>query len=273
MALWGNKDAVGSEGTVTISYSDPNWIVIGSGTSFGNVGAASTGDVIRFGDRDGTYYGDAVIIGISSTTQITIGSTAGLSSVSFGATSFSVSQLPKYTILDSHYSEVNTQYDAHVYGVSEDEVQASKLTEYTATHAGWVGVTTYLDYEGNLRVKNEVLVAMSSIIEDANDDAVFPDFVIVIVQQPSSTGIGSTEIALFEVEAEVTPTTELSYQWQENSGTGFIDLDDDQEYDGVNTPLLEVFNDNDKDGYEYRVVISAGEDTTLVSDSATLTYV
>ena len=30
-------------------------------------------------------------------------------------------------------------------------------------HQGWVGVTTYLDMHGTLRVKSEVLVAMSGI--------------------------------------------------------------------------------------------------------------
>ena len=31
------------------------------------------------------------------------------------------------------------------------------------TGVGWVGVTTYLDNAGNLRVKKEILVAMSGI--------------------------------------------------------------------------------------------------------------
>ena len=47
MALWGNNDAVGSVGTVSLDYT--SLVVTGSGTSFGQVGAAATGDVIRFG--------------------------------------------------------------------------------------------------------------------------------------------------------------------------------------------------------------------------------
>jgi hypothetical protein len=47
MALWGNNDNVGSGGLVTLDYS--TLVVTGSGTSFGNTGAAKTGDVIRFG--------------------------------------------------------------------------------------------------------------------------------------------------------------------------------------------------------------------------------
>jgi len=162
MALWGNNDAVGAGGTVTLDYS--TGVVIGSGTTFGTVGAAATGDVIRFGSRTGVYYGDAVIVGIASTTQLTIGSTAGLSGVAIAGTSFKVSQLPKYTIRDSKYSEsASGTEDSYVYGVADGGIAAAQGTSYALTHQGWVGVTTYNDSEGNLRVKSEVLVAMSGI--------------------------------------------------------------------------------------------------------------
>ena len=107
MALWGNNDNVGSGGLVSLDYS--TGVVTGSGTTFGQVGAAATGDVIRFGIRGGggTYFGDAVIVGIASTTQLTIGSTAGLSGASIASTDFYVSQLPKYTILDHTFSNAN----------------------------------------------------------------------------------------------------------------------------------------------------------------------
>ena len=76
MALWGNKDNqnIGAAGTVFVS----NWstrTVTGSGTTFTNF---AVGDVIRFGDFKGTYYGDAVIASIASTVSLTIGSTEGL---------------------------------------------------------------------------------------------------------------------------------------------------------------------------------------------------
>jgi len=162
MALWGNNDAVGAGGTVTLDYS--TGVVIGSGTTFGTVGAAATGDVIRFGSRTGVYYGDAVIVGIASTTQLTIGSTAGLSGVAIAGTSFKVSQLPKYTIRDSKYSEsASGTEDSYVYGVADGGIAVAQGTSYALTHQGWVGVTTYNGSEGNLRVKSEVLVAMSGI--------------------------------------------------------------------------------------------------------------
>jgi len=167
MALWGNNDAVGAGGSVSLDYS--TGVVTGSGTTFGNVGAAATGDVIRFGNRAGTYFGDAVIVGIASTTQLTIGSTAGLSGAAIASTSFTVSQLPKYTVLDSHYTKlsgVNTTHYAYVYGVADAGTTAASGTSYELTHEGWVGVTTYMDNSVTpavLRVKKETLVAMSGI--------------------------------------------------------------------------------------------------------------
>jgi len=158
MALWGNNDAVGSGGTVSLNYA--TLVVTGTGTTFGQTGAAQEGDVIRFGVRGGggTYFGDAVIVGIASTTQLTIGSTAGLSGAAINAAEFKVSQLPKYTVLDNHYSETNTDYDSLVYGIS-----TATTGSYHVSHEGWVGVTTYMGSEGELRVKKEVLVAMSGI--------------------------------------------------------------------------------------------------------------
>ena len=168
MSLWGRNDNVSSVGTVTLNYS--TGVVVGSGTSFGTVGSAKTGDVIRFGTRGGgaTYFGDAVIVGIASTTQCTIGSTAGLSGAAISGVQFYVSELPKYTVKDSTYSEASYGVnDKQVYGISttSDYVPA----EYRGfTHQGWVGVTTYMDTHGNLRVKSEVLVAMSGITTGSN---------------------------------------------------------------------------------------------------------
>lgn len=239
MALWGNNDAKGSGGTVSLDYS--TLVVTGSGTTFGQVGAAATGDIIRFGSRTGTYYGDAVIVGIASTTQLSIASTSGLSGAAISGVQFDISELPIYTTWDSVYSQktaasaqtflvVQTAAAAtagigtnkvslvsvsgiktgdtlvsgsiskpitsvagsivslastiaagissgasvtvtrqtggrssSVYGVAEGGTTAAHTTSYALTHEGWVGVTTYMDSEGNLRVKSETLVAMSGI--------------------------------------------------------------------------------------------------------------
>ncbi len=103
MALWGNNDAKGSGGTVSLNYG--TLTVTGSGTTFGRVGAAATGDVIRFGTAFGVHYGDAVIVGIASTTQLSIASTAGLSGAAISGVQFEISESPKYAVLDSHLNQ------------------------------------------------------------------------------------------------------------------------------------------------------------------------
>ena len=57
-------------------------------------------------------------------------------------------------------------YDKYLYGVSGAGVTASAGSKFEVDHAGWVGVTTYIDTHGNLRVKKEVLVAMGSNYQD-----------------------------------------------------------------------------------------------------------
>ena len=169
MSLWGNSDNVTSRGTVTLDYSTK--IVTGnaggSGTQFGAVGSAKTGDVIRFGfvGSGGTYFGDAVIKSIASTTSLTIASTTGLSGAAIAATTFYVSQLPKYTVNNAKWSEKDDleSGDNLVYGINATASANTGTTGYEKTDAGWVGITTYLDNSGSLRVKRETLVAMSGI--------------------------------------------------------------------------------------------------------------
>ncbi len=163
MSLWGDTDAVPSAAAARVSLS--GFTVTGTGTSFGLVGCAQTGDIIRFGapsrgvtGAGHTYYGDAVITGITSATICTIGSTAGLGPHAGVNTHFTLSRYPKYLVEDALYSHSRTDADAIIYGIS-----TSSSTTYSISHQGWVGVTTYIDNHGNLRVKNEVMVAMSGI--------------------------------------------------------------------------------------------------------------
>lgn len=174
MSLWGDTDAVPSVATATVSLSGLTVTgtisTTGAGTSFGLTGCAQVGDIIRFGapsrgatGAGHTYYGDAVITGITSESICTIGSTAGLGPHAGLNTHFTISRYPKYLVKDALYSQSRTDADAVVYGIS-----TTSSTTYSVTHQGWVGVTTYIDQHGNLRVKNEVMVAMSGITTTAD---------------------------------------------------------------------------------------------------------
>jgi hypothetical protein len=176
MALWGNKDNlnIGGIGTVYVSSwthdtTNGGYQITGSGTTFTNF---AVGDVIRFGDFKGSYYGDAVINKISSNTVAYIASTEGLSNSlgllgpGFGATTFIVTQAPSYTVGDSGYKEADglsdTGYTKEVYAVTANNIDATGDLS-PGPGAGWVGIQTYTQADGTLRVKSEILVAASGI--------------------------------------------------------------------------------------------------------------
>ena len=154
MALWGSNDNITTFGTVAVSGTT----VTGTGTTFTT--DVSVGQVIRVGSRGGvgTYYGDAVITAVASDTSLTIDTTDGLCATSIAGTSYYISELPKSSVLDSVYQEGRSDADSLVYGTATENEGLYKLG-----HTGWVGVTTYIDCHGSLRVKTETLVAMSGI--------------------------------------------------------------------------------------------------------------
>ena len=166
MALWGNKDLVTNTGTIGIAFT--NGLVTGAGTSF-SVDGVSEGDVINIGA--GATYGFAVVESVASDDSLVV-STKDRYFVAEGVdvpagTTFVISQEPLYAMRDSTYAgpEVRTSgfstspVTRVLYGVDELEVGSASTTPYAVTHSGWVGITTYVDMHGTLRVKNEVLVA------------------------------------------------------------------------------------------------------------------
>jgi hypothetical protein len=188
MALWGNKDLVYSDGTISVDLSTKTVDGVVGATTFTTAGI-STGNVITVGA--GATYGYAVVTGFTSTT-ISIASTdsfvSGLTTVPSG-TSYFISEEPLYTVVDSVYRAPESKTTGFstspvfttVVGVSTVEAGIARTTAvggkagaYGVSHAGWVGVTTYIDMHGNFRVKAETLVAGSSIITDADDNSRYP---------------------------------------------------------------------------------------------------
>ena len=167
MALWGNKDLVTSTGTIGIAYS--TGVVTGAGgVDFVGAGV-STGDVINIGA--GATYGFAVVESVDGATALTISTgdryfVTKEQDVPTGTT-YAISQEPLYAMRDSTYAgpeERLTGFSTSpvtrvLYGVDQDEVSVASTTPYAVTHSGWVGITTYIDCHGSLRVKHEVLVA------------------------------------------------------------------------------------------------------------------
>jgi len=184
MALWGNKDSLANlTGTITVNLGAET--ITGSGTTFVTAGI-STGDIIVIGA--GATYGQAVVTGITSATLLSIGSTQFLiphpTLNTIAGAGYTVTQKPKYTVEDGQYfaPDVKSNRFSSVFGVDTTEAGVAagttvggKNAAYAVAHAGWVGVTTYVDTHGNFRVKSETLVAFSGISSDAVDDTRFPD--------------------------------------------------------------------------------------------------
>ncbi len=163
MTLWGNKDSVYSTGNVNVN------VTTGVVTKQSGSIAWTAGNGVKVGQImtiDGTSEG--VITGITSATQLTIG-TQFLPSSNISNKGYVISEKPKSTLFDSKYSA------GDIFGVDETEVGVARTTAYSVTHGGWVGITSYTDQHGNLRIKTETLVAMSSISGDAADDAKFAE--------------------------------------------------------------------------------------------------
>ena len=289
MALWGKADNLFSPGTVAVDYATET--ITGTGTSFTSAGI-STGTTIVIGV--GGTFGQAVISGITSDRVISIATTQYLSGEAISGVGYTLTQKPVYTLEDSNYDltpTTSTGLSNAVYGVDEYEAAANAATgsKYKVAHAGWVGIHTYIDQHGTLRVKSEVLVAMSGISSnvpatygatgDADDDAVFPDRYITITTQPVSlSGVSTTAAQSFSVVATATPTAPLTFQWQYASyvGAGFTNLTNAGIYSNVTTSTVGIGSTtvgaDIPDGYQYRAIIASTGGATATSNAATLDY-
>ena len=153
MALWGNNDNVTVAGTVVISGTT----VTGTATRFTDF---SVGQVITVGA--GQTQGFATIVGIASTTVMTLADTDALDSGTISGASYIIGDCPIYLDEDPTYAPTSANaerdYTGRVHGVAANTPNRTHVA-----HAGWVGVTTYVDTHGNLRTKSEVYVAASGI--------------------------------------------------------------------------------------------------------------
>ena len=173
MALWGNNDnvTVATAGIVTVSGTT----VTGTATTFTNYTAGQTltiGGGVDSAAGTGATAGFAVIASIGGTESMTLVDTDALyttGDITGVATAFAIGDRPKYLDESPEFAPTSANaersYTGKVYGVDETMQQSRGTTgsQYKAPHAGWVGVTTYVDCHGNLRVKTETFVAMSGI--------------------------------------------------------------------------------------------------------------
>jgi hypothetical protein len=138
-----------------------------TGTATTNAGIGTNVIPVVVGTKD-VIVGDAIVNGGSNLVISTIGATTVslASTTSVGISTGDVIQFVRKT--DGYFRDV--------FGVDQIEVGVARTTKYAVAHSGWVGIMTYIDTHGNLRVKSEVLVAGGILTTtDAPDDTLFPD--------------------------------------------------------------------------------------------------
>jgi len=153
-----------------------------------------------------------------------------------------------------------------VFGVDAQESPANA----GVTHPGWILRTVGSGGRAG-RVFNETLVAMGSMVVDANDDVAFKDVTLKITSQPSNVAANSTSAVAFSVSSTSTPNTAMTYKWQANTGSGFVDIADAGVYSNTATSALAISSAAGLNGTQYRVNISAAGANTKTSRVAVLT--
>ena len=176
MPLWGKKDTVYSTGNV-------NCTTAGVVTKQSGSIAWTSGNGVKVGQvltlaTDGAGPGQGIIKSIDSATQLTLDPERLDLPGAFTNVGYEVRETPKAEVRGGSFG-IN-----EIFGVDVTEAQVSRaatdpgIRKYKPAHAGWVGITTYVDNHGNFRVKSETLVAGGGdgfIESDATDDTKFAD--------------------------------------------------------------------------------------------------
>lgn len=166
--------------------------------------------------------------------------------------------------------DVVTNVAVGVFAAADGEMAAERAAGVAKpAHSGW-SIRTEGDGGRAGRVQYEVLVAGG--ITGDSEDTVLQDFLIVIGTQPSDDESATGEAVTFTVAATTTPTGgTLSYQWQEDSGSGFGDITDGGVYSDATTATLSISDNTGLDTNQYRCVVSVTGGDDVNSSAATLT--
>ena len=169
MPLWGKKDTVYSTGNVNCTTAG---VVTKQSGSIDFVSNVSVGQVLTL-ETDGAGPGQGIIKSIDSATQLTLDPERLDLPGAFTNVDYEIRETPKYEVRGGSFG-ING-----IFGVDVAEAQAARddNSQYKPAHSGWVGITTYNDTHGNLRVKTETLIAGGGdgfSEADSTDDTILP---------------------------------------------------------------------------------------------------
>ena len=166
--------------------------------------------------------------------------------------------------------------DMTVVFVDEQEAALAENKARGINGPGWWNFHTY-SQGGVTRTKAECLAFITGPDTNANetqsDDAIAADYTIVIDSQPVAASVTAPAAVQFVVAASTTPAGgTLTFQWQEDQGSGFVNLADGGVYSGALSNTLDISDSTGLDTYQYRVVVSnTGASADVTSDAVTLT--
>ena len=149
--------ATTASGVATVSVADTSQFQIGDTVTSPSNGSAGPVVVNRIGLNTIGFTGN-LTAEWSTGNRLSIGrtvsnvATGSASIVSLGSTDTSL-RVTRSTGGQALY----------IGGISTNGTGSAQGTSYEVAHGGWIGVTTYFDGAGNLRVKSQTLVAMSGI--------------------------------------------------------------------------------------------------------------
>ena len=179
MALWGKKDTVYSTGKVdcttagvitrqagTIQWTEANGVKVGQVVTLATDGAGEGQGIIK-----------SIDVETGNSAQITLDPERLDLPGAFTNVAYEIRETPKYEVRGGQFG-IN-----EIYGVDVTEAQVARAAtgdarKYKPACSGWVGITTYIDTHGTLRVKTETLVAGGGdgfITADSTDDTILPD--------------------------------------------------------------------------------------------------
>lgn len=156
------------------------------------------------------------------------------------------------------YNAVNGQVGIVYTNVNSFSIESGKLFDLSFS---FLGDSTSLTFNPGTEIANSDL---ETIPLDTYTGSIKNS--IRLISQPDSVKSYPDNDVIFRVTSLGNP----DYQWQENTGSGWNDLQNNQLYSGVDNDTLTVHDVSlDYNGYTYRCVLSAGN-CTVTSDAALL---
>ena len=158
MPLWGTRDSFSLTGTVAVTNTVNDTIVVGTGTAFTT--ELDIGDTIIINANR------RKVVAIANNTYLTIDPLWNHANVSGGTATGQ--DTPKYLVS----ADVSGNL---IFGVSNSESFVANNNANGISTPGWIRHKTYTDMHGNARKKTEIIVAMTNLTSDAPDDTVVQD--------------------------------------------------------------------------------------------------